>query len=68
MRALTLCLLPFFGLSLSSLTGCGDSQSAPSGVGEPVRIVGGQFIEGSFPASHDSGPQVSTVNIHDLEL
>ncbi|HEY5372262.1 MAG TPA: hypothetical protein VIK01_01185 [Polyangiaceae bacterium] len=68
MRTHTLCLLPILGLSFSSLTGCGDSQSAPSGLEEPVRIVGGQFIEGSFPASHDSGPQISTVNIHDLEL
>ena len=65
MRKLSLCLLAMFGLSLS---GCGDSQAAPSGLTEPVYIVGGQFIGGSFPKSHDSGPEVSAVNIHDLQL
>jgi hypothetical protein len=65
MRALTLCSFPIL---CSLLIGCSDSQSAPSGLGEPVRIVGGQFIEGSFPTSHDSGPQISTVSINDLEL
>jgi hypothetical protein len=68
MRAFALGLLPILGLSVTGLTGCGDSQSAPSGLDEPVRIVGGQFIEGSFPESHDSGPPVSTISIRNLEL
>jgi len=65
MRDLAFCLLPIFGLSL---VGCGDSQAAPSGLEEPVRIAGGQFIEGSFPESHASGPEVMSVNIRNLEL
>jgi hypothetical protein len=51
-----------------ALVGCGDSQAAPSGLDEPVRITGGQFVEGSFPESHDSGPAVSAVSIRNLEL
>ena len=65
MQNLALCLLPMLGVSL---WGCGDSQSAPSGLNEPVRIVGGQFIEGSFPESNASGPQISSVSIRNLEL
>jgi hypothetical protein len=65
MRQLALGLLPILGLSLA---GCGDSQAAPSGLNEPVRIVGGQFIEGSFPQGQASGPQITSVNIRDLDL
>jgi hypothetical protein len=65
MRVLALCLLPLGALSL---LGCGDSQAAPSGLDEPVRIVGGQFIEGNFPESHASGPAISAISINDLEL
>ena len=65
MRALALGLLTILG---SCLLGCGDSQSAPSGLDEPVRIVGGQFIEGSFPKATLAGPPVSTISIRDLDL
>jgi hypothetical protein len=65
MRSLALCLLPLYCLSLQ---GCGDSQAAPSGLDEPVRVAGGQFIAGNFPESHGSAPGVSAINIHDLEL
>jgi hypothetical protein len=48
------------GLSLLA-SGCDDGVSASSGVGEPIRVRGGQFFEGTIPAATD-GPEVATVD------
>ena len=45
------------------LVGCGDSQAAPSGVTEPMRVAKAQFIEGAFPTGHDSGPEISQITL-----
>jgi hypothetical protein len=38
-------------------TGCGNSATASSGAAEPLRVTGGQFFEGAFPAP-TGGPNV----------
>jgi hypothetical protein len=48
--------------SLFLLTsGCDDGVSASSGIGEPLRVRGGQFFEGKIPAG-TGGPEVLTVD------
>jgi hypothetical protein len=51
-----------------SLAGCGDSESGESGLNEPLRVQGGQFFEGSFPETHESGPAVTQINIRSTDL
>ncbi|MEO7033026.1 MAG: hypothetical protein ABI548_04235 [Polyangiaceae bacterium] len=51
-----------------SLSGCGDSQAAPSGLDEPLTIAKAQFIEGPFPAPHDGGPAISQISIRNTEF
>jgi hypothetical protein len=46
-----------------AVTACGDSESASSGLGEPIRVSNGQFFSGSFPTSHDSGPAISQLMV-----
>lgn len=58
----------FVPLLVLAASGCGDSYSAKSGLTEPVRVQGGQFFEGSFPASYEAGPQVGQLTIRSLEL
>ncbi len=41
--------------------GCDDGVSATSGLGEPLRVRGGQFFEGKIPAA-TGGPEVLTVD------
>ena len=47
-----------------TVTACGDSESASSGLREPIRVSNGQFFSGSFPTSHDSGPEVTQLMVH----
>ena len=61
-RALTWCLLPVLALCACS------SESASSGLGEPIRISNGQFFEGSFPSVHEGGPAVSQVGIRSTDF
>ncbi|MEO6600488.1 MAG: hypothetical protein ABIQ16_11480 [Polyangiaceae bacterium] len=61
-RALTCGLLPVLALCACS------SESASSGIEEPIRVTNGQFFPGSFPAAHESGPAVSQVNISATEF
>jgi hypothetical protein len=61
-RTLTWCLLT--GLALSA---CG-SESASSGLAEPIRISNGQFFAGSFPDGHKGGPEVSQVGIRSTDF
>lgn len=51
-----------------NLAGCGDSESAQSGLNEPLRVQGAQFFEGSFPEKHDSGPAVTQISIRSTDL
>ena len=52
--AFGVCALCSFGLAA-----CGDSEAAPSGLAEPMRVSNGQFFLGSFPRSDDAGPTIS---------
>lgn len=47
------------GCSLVALAvaGCGNSATAGSGAAEPLRVTGGQFFEGAFPAPN-GGPAI----------
>jgi len=45
------------------LSACGDSQSAPSGLAEPMQVSNGQFFSGAFPTGHDAGPAISQLNV-----
>lgn len=38
---------------------CGNSESAASGVGEPLRVTNGQFFPGAFPAPQAGAPAVA---------
>jgi len=62
MQTLGWCLLPVL-----ALCGC-SSESAGSGLGEPMRVSNGQFFSGSFPAAHPGGPEVSQLNIRNTEF
>ena len=62
MRALTWCLLPVL-----ALCGC-SSESAGSGLGEPMRVTNGQFFPGAFPTAHEAGPEVSQLSIRNTEF
>ncbi|HET7538418.1 MAG TPA: hypothetical protein VFK05_01055 [Polyangiaceae bacterium] len=50
------------------LAGCGDSESATTGLTEPLRVNGAQFFEGSFPGSHAAGPAISQITIRSTDL
>jgi hypothetical protein len=63
MRKVSLAALSALCLATLGLSGCGDSQAAPSGITEPIRVANGQFIEGAFPTSHDSGPAITQFSI-----
>jgi hypothetical protein len=65
MRAVLCCALAALSASLG---GCGDSVSAHSGANEPLIVQNGQFFEGSFPASHDGGPQVTQLGIKNTQF
>lgn len=65
MRCFTLGLSAVLALALA---GCGDSESAESGLNEPLRVQGAQFFEGSFPEPHQSGPAISQINIRSTDL
>jgi hypothetical protein len=65
MRAACLSVASLLTLTLS---GCGDSVSAHAGIGEPLRVTNGTYFEGSFPVSHDGGPDVLAVNIRNSEF
>jgi hypothetical protein len=41
--------------------GCDDGVSATSGLGEPIRVRGGQFFEGAIPGA-TGGPEVATID------
>jgi hypothetical protein len=62
-----LCLFASCGLSLP-LAGCGDSQAAPSGITEPITVATGQFIAGSFPTAHSSGPAISQLSLRNSQF
>lgn len=40
-----------------------DGQSASSGLHEPFRVRGAQFIEGPLPASNSAGPKITNVTL-----
>lgn len=61
-RLLTWSFLPILVLCACS------SESASSGIAEPIRVTNGQFFSGSFPTAHDPGPAVSQVNIRATEF
>jgi hypothetical protein len=61
-------VLGFSAVLALSLAGCGDSESAASGLNEPMRVQGAQFFEGSFPEAHESGPEVSQISIRSTDL
>lgn len=42
-------------------SGCDDGVSATSGLGEPIRVRGGQFFEGPLPGA-TGGPEVATID------
>jgi hypothetical protein len=65
MRCFTLALFAVLALPLA---GCGDSESAESGLNEPLRVQGAQFFEGSFPRTHESGPAITQINIRSTDL
>jgi hypothetical protein len=50
------------GLATGFVAACGG-QPAPSGLGEPIQVVGGQFIAGSLPAPA-GGPSVTAVSFN----
>ena len=43
------------------VVGCGDSEAASSGVGEPLTISNGQFFEGSYPTDR-GGPAITSTS------
>ncbi|MEO6601216.1 MAG: hypothetical protein ABIQ16_15160, partial [Polyangiaceae bacterium] len=45
-----------------------SSESASSGLDEPIRITNGQFFEGGFPAARAGAPSVSQVAIRSTEF
>jgi len=61
-RAFTWCLLPLLAFGACS------SESASSGIGEPIRVNNGQFFSGGFPSAHATGPAVSQVSIRATEF
>jgi hypothetical protein len=61
------CLFAACGLALP-LAGCGNSQAAPSGITEPITVAKAQFIEGSFPTTHDSGPAISQISLRNAQF
>ena len=48
------------GLAMTAGIGCGDSESAPSGAAEPLRVQNGQFFAGKIPAG-TAGPALAAV-------
>jgi hypothetical protein len=54
-------------VSLLALFGC-SSESASSGLGEPIRVSNGQFFEGPFPETHDDGPALSQVTLKSAQF
>ena len=65
MRTLGVALIPALAVALS---GCGDSESASSGIGEPLRVTNGTFIEAEFPNTYENGPTVPLVDIRNTEF
>jgi hypothetical protein len=61
-RALACCLLPVL-----ALCGC-SSESAGSGLGEPLRVNNGQFFPGAFPAAHEGGAEISLLSVRSTEF
>ncbi|HEY0464401.1 MAG TPA: hypothetical protein VGC79_09345 [Polyangiaceae bacterium] len=61
-------LLGLSSLLALGLAACGDSEASPSGLNEPLRVPGAQFFEGSFPTTHESGPEISQINIRSIDL
>jgi len=57
-RALTLVAA---SLLAYAAVGCGDSESAHSGINEPLTVSNGQFWEGSYP-SDQGGPAVTSTS------
>src|SRR4051812_5423 len=68
MRASSLALLASLSVASLALTGCGDSQAAPSGITEPLRVANAQFIAGDFPSGHEGGPAITQFNIMNSEF
>ena len=68
MRTASRFLLGLLSVAPLALCGCGDSQAAPSGLSEPLRIANAQFIEGDFPTGHDAGPAISQYSILNSEF
>jgi hypothetical protein len=65
MRAVCFGILWAFSLAFY---GCSDSQSAPSGIAEPLRVSNAQFFPGSFPSSNPTGPQISQLSVKNSEF
>ena len=68
MRGTSIAVLSALCAATLGLSACGDSQAAPSGVTEPLRVANAQFIAGDFPTSHDSGPVISQFSIPNSEF
>ncbi len=68
MRTGSLAFLSLLSVASLGLCGCGDSQAAPSGLSEPLRISNAQFIAGDFPTSHEAGPSISQFSILNSEF
>lgn len=54
-------------LSLIVLCSC-SSESASSGLGEPLRVTNGQFFSGAFPETHADGPSLSQVTLRTAQF
>ncbi len=65
MRHAFFCALSALSLTLS---GCGDSSSAHTGLAEPLRVTNGTYFEGDFPATKTTSPQVAQINIRNTEF
>jgi hypothetical protein len=54
-------------VSLLALCGC-SSESASSGLEEPIRVTNGQFFPGAFPEIHEDGPALSQVGLKSIQF
>jgi hypothetical protein len=50
-----------FALSLGATVTACNGQPAISGIGEPIQVVGGQFIAGDLPPGTAEGPRVTSI-------
>lgn len=53
--------------SLLALCAC-SSESASSGLEEPIRVSNGQFFSGAFPETHEEGPALSQVSLKSAQF